>query len=48
MRSQTRMLNNDNLVEHVNLPRRNTRDGAKTTFDFLGLIVVLKDGNTFT
>jgi hypothetical protein len=42
------MPNDDNLVEHVNLPPRSTRDGAKRTFGFLGLIVVLKDGNTFT
>ena len=48
MRSRTRMPNNNNLVERVNLPPRSTRDGAKTTIDFLGLIVVLKDGNTFT
>ena len=42
------MLNDDNLVEHMNLPPRSTRDGAKTTFGLFGLIVVLKDGNTLT
>jgi hypothetical protein len=36
------------LVEHVNLPPRGTRDGATVTFGLLGLVDVLKDGNTLT
>ena len=36
------------LVEHVNLPPRGTRDGATVTFGLLGLVDVLKGGNTLT
>ena len=44
--------NNDDLVprlvEHMNLPRRRTRDGATVTFGLLGLVDVLGDGSTLT